>query len=119
MSHVCIRFYVGHESKTADAEAIALAITNLREQCAEVWGGSTAIEGEGLFQGKAGFYRERCSIVETVAERGPVMIPAQRMAKQCAQLAGQECVMVTFQPVEAVFVSADRFVSSTGLTVLD
>ena len=131
MSHVCIRFYVGHESKTATAEAIAQTIVALREDCAFNWGGSTATEGEGLFQGKAGFYRERCTIVETVVEistnpgapveKGEkhVRLTARHMAKACAMAAGQECVMVTFQPVEAVFVSADRYVSSTGLTVLD
>jgi len=114
MSHVCIRFYVGHESKTAAAETIARAVLQLREDCATTWGGSTAVEGDGLFHGRTGFYRERCTIVETVAEANAhepneteewARTVAGDMARDCARLAGQECIMVTVQPLEVDFVT--------------
>jgi hypothetical protein len=119
MSHVLIRFYVGHVSKTASAKSVARAIKNLREANAGLWGGSTAVEGEGMFDGKAGFYREACTIVETVADTGgePRMPGrsndewarncARWHAQLCARAAGQECVMVTFQPIDVEFVSAE------------
>lgn len=120
MSHLIIRFYVGHESAKDDVTPaqIRRAIDQLREDCASLWGGSTATEGEGMFHGDAGFYREACTVVETVAEvdndpaadmrKGEkwIRLVSRKMAAECARGAGQECVMVTAQPVDVEFVSA-------------
>jgi len=112
--HAIIRFYVGHESKVgATRQQVAGAIDRLAAACAITWGGCTRTIGRGTFLGNLGTYHEDCTIVETLAEvkcerdRLDVRQTSRALARECAKDAGQESVLVTVQPVDAEFVSAD------------
>ena len=114
MSHVAVKFYIGHDSKVgASAQQVARAIDALEAACAVTWGGVTRTTGRGTFLGSLGTYQEDCTILETVVEikceraRLDVRQTAKALAREAAKDAGQECVMVTWQPLEVSFVGAD------------
>lgn len=112
MPSIIARLYVGHVSSvptTIQSPAYVDKVMNeTRDSLTRFFGGCTAWEARGRFVGATGSYDEPCTVVETVLEdnkanRDCVRVIARRVAREL----GQECVMLTFQPIEAEFIAAE------------
>jgi hypothetical protein len=111
-SNVIARLYVGHESSiagnTITHEGVQRAIDATRDSLTRFFGGCTAWAARGRFVGATGSYDEPCTVLETVLEDNKANRDCIRViARRVAGLLSQECVLVTFQPVEAEFITAE------------
>ena len=101
-----IKFYVGHKSALGvSPERVKRAIHELEFSLVARWGGVTCTQGEGHFKGELELYSESCTILEVITGSDPGdRRVALDLARDAARDAGQECILVTIQPVHAVFV---------------
>ena len=112
MPSIAARLYVGHVSSvptTIQSPAyVDKVLADTRDSLTRFFGGCTAWEGRGRFVGATGSYDEPCTVVETVLEDNKANRDCIRViARRVAGLLSQECVLVTFQPVEAEFITAE------------
>lgn len=112
MPKTIARLYIGQVSSvptTMHSPAyVDKVLADTRDSLTRFFGGCTAWDGRGRFVGATGSYDEPCTVVETVCEDNKANRDCIRViARRVAGLLSQECVLVTFQPVEAEFITAE------------